>query len=486
MTAAAPLARPLHAFGFEALHDEMSYWVEPSAIRGRVPEDLRGTFFRIGPGRNKIGNEAFGHWFDGDGMMNAVTFDDRGVHYKNRYVRTPKYIDETRAQRIVHRSFGHQAPGGWRKNIGRLPANCANTSLVFHADKLLALWEGGRPWRLDPYSLDTIGEYDFDGKLKNLTPFSAHGKLDPRTQCYYNFGVRPGLNGKADILMCKISPTGHMVQRRKMPIDYFGFCHDFGVSEHYAIFLVSPIAMKNPLPWALGQVSFDRALEYRPDMGMKAYVVKLADFSLVASFPLDPCVIIHFSNCYEENDEVVVDVTRFEDFRVNAALRDVFNATAEFGGHLARYRFNLKTGTSTMSLHKGMLPCEFPVWDERLSGKKQQMIYAAAMIDNETPGFFNALQKINTGTGEVWTHDFGPGRYTSEPRLVTRPGSTREDDGYLVAMVLDTQARRSEVVVVDAETLQQEIAVIPLRHHVPFGFHGGFVRKTFLPESLVL
>jgi len=38
--------------------------------------------------------------------------------------------------------------------------------------------------------------------------------------------------------------------------------------------------------------------------------------------------------------------------------------------------------------------------------------------------------------------------------------------------------------VVDAKTLSKEVAVIALQHRVPFGFHGGYVHRAFLPETL--
>lgn len=473
-----------HLGGFESLDTEYSYWIDPQKIQGHVPDELRGTFFRIGPGRNKIGNQKFAHWFDGDGMLNAITFSAHGVHYKNRYVRTPKYINESKAQRILYRGFGNKIPGGWTKNIGRMPANCANTSVVFHGNKLLALWEGGRPWQLDPYSLDTIGEHSFNQRLKKYSPFSAHGKLDPRTQCYYNFGVMPKLDGKAQMMLYKVSPTGHIVQRGRFGLDYFGFCHDFGMTENYAIFLVTPVAMKSLWPMLLGRESFDESLAYRPEMGMKAYIVRLQDLTLVSTFVLDPCVVVHFSNAWEENGKLHVDVTRFKDFSVDATLRDVFHADTCFGGEMWRYSFDIDTHRHEAYCHKSLRPCEFPVWDERKTGLKTRMMYSAAVLENGTPGFFNGLQKFDMSTGEVQLHDFGPGRFTSEPRFVPRTPTADEDDGWLLAMVYNADREKSEIVVVDAATMSREVAVIPLEHRVPFGFHGGYVHKTFLPEEL--
>jgi all-trans-8'-apo-beta-carotenal 15,15'-oxygenase len=158
--------------GLENLDEEFDYWIDE--IDGAVPTNLRGTFYRNGPGRQTIGDRPFGHWFDGDGMLAAFSFDDGKVHFRNRYVRTPKYVKETAAQKILYRGFGTQIPGGWYRNALKLPTNPANTSVVYHAGHLLALNEGGFPWEVDAATLATMGEFDYHGALFGRA-FSAHG-----------------------------------------------------------------------------------------------------------------------------------------------------------------------------------------------------------------------------------------------------------------------------------------------------------------------
>ena len=153
--------------GYETLFDELSYWIDTKGIEGEIPAGLEGTLFLNCPGRNKIGDQQYGHWFDGDGMISAVTIKDGSVHYKNRYVRTPKYIDETAAQKIMYRGVGTQIPGGMLKNMFRTPGNAANTSVIMHGGKLLALWEGGKPWELNPATLETIGEFTYEDGLSS-------------------------------------------------------------------------------------------------------------------------------------------------------------------------------------------------------------------------------------------------------------------------------------------------------------------------------
>src|SRR5688500_4005315 len=170
--------------GFRTLTSEFDYRVDE--IEGAVPAALRGTLFRNGAGRNDLGGHAFPHWFDGDGMISAIRFDDRGIHYLNRYVRTPNYVDETREQRVLYRGFAKMRPGGLIANAFREPGNVSNTSVMLHEERLLSLWEGGPPFALDPATLATLGVEDFGGRVRT---FSAHPKTDPQTGEVFNFGI---------------------------------------------------------------------------------------------------------------------------------------------------------------------------------------------------------------------------------------------------------------------------------------------------------
>ena len=58
--------------GLENLDNEYDYIIDD--LEGEIPRDLTGTFFRNGPGRQKIGSTPYGHWFDGDGMLCSFSF----------------------------------------------------------------------------------------------------------------------------------------------------------------------------------------------------------------------------------------------------------------------------------------------------------------------------------------------------------------------------------------------------------------------------
>tara|TARA_R110002072_G_scaffold121605_3_gene255596 strand:- start:1757 stop:3241 length:1485 start_codon:yes stop_codon:yes gene_type:complete len=470
--------------GYETLFDELSYWIDADNITGQIPADLEGTLFYNCPGRNRIGDQQYGHWFDGDGMISAVTITGGRVHYKNRYVRTPKYIDETAAQKILYRGVGTQIPGGPLKNMFRAPGNAANTSVILHGGKLLALWEGGKPWELDPATLETIGEYTYDGGLTTMQPFSAHPRVDPHSGDLYNFGVfgvpRPKLH------LYKIDLSGNMVANTSQYVGDYSMCHDFAITDRHAIFILCPAFMRSPFKFLFGLQSVFEAIEYDASKNTKVIVVDLASARIVREFEFDCFFGFHLGNARQQGDEVSVDALCLDTMDVMGGLSDVFMERGDNfkflddGARFYRLSLNLATGASEKRLVEGSLAGEFPTWNPHCTGRDNRYTWLGTIVENGTPYSFNAFQKIDHQTGELKLHDFGEGRFTAEPNFIPMAGSAAEDAGYLVSIVYNQARAKSEIVIVDACDMQRELAVIPLTHHVPFGFHGHFYGQTFV------
>jgi all-trans-8'-apo-beta-carotenal 15,15'-oxygenase len=466
-----------HIAGFEAIDGEHDYTVSAGEIQGEIPAEVRGTLFRNGPGRLKIGPYKYGHWFDGDGMLNAITLQDGELHYRNRYVRTPKYVKETAAQKILYRGVGTQRPGGFLNNMFRFPGNAANTSVVYHGGKLLTLWEGGAPWEVDPTTLETVGAWNFDGQLKTGMPFSAHGKIHPRTGYYYNFGMMGMLN------FYKIDPNGKMEKRIRHKVGNYAMCHDFAMTDKYAIFFLVPAVFKTPIKFLLGMHSIADAMAFDDSMPTKIVVISLDDLSIVREFETDPFFCFHFGNAWEEGDVLCADVSRVDKMASMDAMRDVFeDSEMEMDPSACYYRFelNLATGEVNGHKHKDALGGDFPMWDMRHTGMKTRYSYLASFVENGTPYNFNALQKVDHETGQVQVHDFGPGRFTSEALFIPRERESDEDDGWLIAVVFNANTGKSEISLIDARDMRTEVAMAPLRHHIPFGFHGFWERRVFI------
>src|ERR1700676_3331379 len=127
-------------------------------VTGHLPQELRGTLYRNGPGRWEAGGFVAQHAFDGDGLVSKFVIDGGSVRFQSRYVRTPKFRFEQAGKGAGVRGMGNQRPGGVLANAGRFPADAANTHAVVQAGRLLALSDVGRPWDIDLDDLTTRGE----------------------------------------------------------------------------------------------------------------------------------------------------------------------------------------------------------------------------------------------------------------------------------------------------------------------------------------
>ncbi len=469
--------------GYETLFEELSYWIDAERIIGAIPSTLEGTLFYNCPGRNRIGNQQYGHWFDGDGMISAVTIRGGRAHYKNRYVRTPKYVKETAAQAIRYRGVGTRIPGGPLKNMFRAPGNAANTSVVLHGEKLLALWEGGKPWELSPATLQTIGEYDYGGRLSSMQPFSAHPRVDPQTGDLYNFGLF-GIP-KPKLHLYRVDPAGAMVANTSRYVGDYAMCHDFAIAGRYAVFILCPAFLRTPFKFLLGLRSIFESIEFDTGENTRVVVLELATARVVREFEFPGFFGFHLGNAREQGDELSVDALCVDNMDVMGGLSDVFAERGDDfqflanGARFTRFTMNLATGAADRQLIAGAIAGEFPAWNPHLTGRDNRYTWLATIIENGTPYSFNAFQKVDHLTGELRVHDFGEGRFSSEPKFIPASAGAAEDDGYLISIVYNHARRKSEIVLTDAVDMQRELAVIPLEHHVPYGFHGNFYQQTF-------
>lgn len=466
--------------GLENLDEEYDYRIED--IEGEVPADLSGTFFRNGPGRQRIGGKPYGHWFDGDGMLCAFTFQDGRVHFRNRYVRTPKYVEETAAQAVLYRGFGTQIPGGWRKNFLKMPANPANTNTIYHGGHLLALNEGGKPWELRPDTLETLGEFTYDGALKPSQVFSAHGKVHPGSGDYVNFGA--GLAGfgwkgpKPCLNLYRINAAGRLFAQNQIPLATFPFCHDFALTERYAVFFIGSIVFGNMTPVILGTRTIADQVKFDPSVPMEVVVCDLDTLQEVRRFQAPPGAIIHFGNAFERGDEIVVDGMFAGDFEANETLRDVFNPDGRFGGGTyMRYFLGMADGRMR-SERVCETESEFPTFNTSYTGRQHQVCYTACSVDNGANSFFNAIQRVDFD-GEATLVVLPPGYYGSEPLFAPARGATREDDGYLLEVVYNAFEHLSELQIYRADDVTDQVCCLKLKHHVPHQFHGFFTPEVF-------
>jgi len=457
--------------GYQSQTQEYSYWIE--GVEGQIP--FEGTLFRNGPGLLDRNGQPYGHPFDGDGMVCRFTFVDGKAHFCNRFVRTPEFLAEEKAGKILYRGvFGTQKPGGWWHNIfDRKMKNIANTNVIYHGGKLLALWEGGQPYRLDPATLDTIGMENFNRALAPGQVFTAHPRRDPDTGELWGFGVEPGL--KSIIRVFVVDQDGNLQEKYQTKVPGFSFLHDFAYTTNYQVFAQNPLTF-DPLPFLLGFKTAGMCLELKPHTPSLLLVFDRSGH--LSTYPTDPCFIFHHSNIYEEEDKLILDSVCYSTYpKLEEGVNYLeIDFDRVIPGKLERFVIDRtqKTVKRSVLLDRS---CEFPALNPQYVGKKYRYVYLGCTAGEQGNAPLQAIIKLDLQTGEQHMRSFAPRGFVGEPVFI--PGGEGEDGGWVTTLVFNAEHHRSELFILDARNLDV-VAVLPLKHHIPYGLHGSFTKQVWV------
>ncbi len=433
-------------------------------VIGEVPRDLNGTFYRNGPNPayEPVGRY---HWFDGDGMIHAISLRDGRASYRNRYVQSAGLLEERRSGQALFRGILEISPT-------EMPTfkNTANTNIVAHAGKLLALMEAALPTQLKPCTLETLGEYDFGGKLAG--PMTAHPKMDPETGEMLFFGYSPF----PPYLQYHVSDrNGQLVRSEPIDVAWPSMMHDFAITKDYVVFILCPLVFSLDQLAATGSV-----FSWEPERGTRIGVMPRSGGNAdVRWFETDASYVFHPMNAYVEEHQLVLDVARFRRllFMNPDAARGAGFDDAD-APRLHRWRIDLQHG-GVKSDPLDDRSAEFPRVDERRLGRKHRFGYMAASgpeVEQYRAPVFTAVHKYDLERGTTELRAFGAGNGVGEPLFVPRTANAAEDDGYVLVLVYDQVRNASDFFILDARHIAGEpIASVHIPHRVPYGFHGNWV-----------
>ncbi|WP_067545293.1 carotenoid oxygenase family protein [Nocardia crassostreae] len=468
--------------GFAPIQHEFTLTELP--VSGTIPAHLDGRYLRNGP--NPIGeiDPQLYHWFMGDGMVHGIRLrDGRAEWYRNRWVRGP----------MTSLGLGEPVHSDPRGSFGV----GANTNVIGHAGRTLALVAAGGPVYELSEDLDTVGVCDFDGTLSG--GYTAHPKRDPATgelhAVSYSF-LRPksvrysviGVDGRA---------------RHTVDIEVGGspMMHDFSLTENYVVFYDLPVTfdvgtvaemaaprwlrlparlllsaligrVRIPSPPRPSEPPRDRRLPYswNPKYPARVGVMpRTGSADAVRWFEVEPCYIFHPMNAYEDGDTLVLDAVRYP------KMFDTNHFGPDDGAPaLDRWEVDLVAGKVRQSRFDDRAQ-EFPRIDERLIGKRHRFGYAPSV----GPGLSgeSTLYKHDLINGTTASRSFGPGTQLGEFVFEPAAADAAEDEGVLMGFVYDAATDRSDLAILDAGTLET-VASIHLPHRVPAGFHGNWLPAT--------
>ena len=320
---------------------------------GEIPTDLDGVYLRNT--ENPLHPSLkFYHPFDGDGMIHVVGFRDGKAFYRNRFVRTDGLAAEDEAGGALWPGLAEpvqvaKRDYGWGART--LMKDASSTDVIVHrGTALTSFYQCGDLYRVNPLTAETTGKEDFNGGFPFEWGVSAHPKVDDATgellfftyskqAPYMRYGV--------------VDANNDLVHITDIPLPGPRLPHDMAFTPNYAILNDFPLFWDPKLLRGRTSICPDSIA----DMPSRfAVIPRRGGPDDIRWFEADPTFVLHFTNAYEDGDEIVLDgfyegdpapVDSLTGDKWEKAFR--FLALDRLQTRLRRWRFNLVTGAT----HRG-------------------------------------------------------------------------------------------------------------------------------------
>ncbi|XP_020392730.1 carotenoid-cleaving dioxygenase, mitochondrial [Rhincodon typus] len=503
----------------------------PVKVKGEIPNWLRGSLLRNGPGKFEFGNDKYNHWFDGMALMHHFRIEDGNVTYMSKFLRSETYQTNSANNRIMVSEFGTLAMPDPCKNIFarfiskfEMPTT-DNGSVNFARYKgdYYATTETNFIHKVNPNTLDTVEKVDWT-KFIAVNGATAHPHYDPDGTTY-NMGNSYGTNGTIYNIIAvppQKSDDGETLEGARIvcgitPVDSMkpSYYHSFGMSKNYIIFVEQPLKINvlKILTSKFRGKSLSHALNWEPELNTVIHVANKHSGEMVPfKYYSKAFSTFHHINAFEDDGFIVLDLCSFDNGNVinnitlqnlrqsGEALDEVYNTLPK--GFPRRFvlplninsdtpidqNLNTLTYSNAVVFRKadGKIWCEFEnlhdddFFDEggmefpqinyaKYNTKKYKFLYGCGANNMMVDSLIK--MDVETKKFKTWKEK---GYYPSEPVFVPSPNSADEDDGIILSVIVSpNQNKNSLLLVLDAKTFT-EIGRAEVAVRIPFGFHGVF------------
>jgi carotenoid cleavage dioxygenase len=451
-------------------------------VEGRIPDDLRGSFYRIGPDFQYpplMPNIPF----DGEGHLGMFRFENGHVDYRSRYVRTQRFKAQAEARRAL---FGtYRNPYSDDPSVTGVSRGTANTGVVFHHGKLLVLKEDSPPVVVDPDTLDTLDDYyTFGGQLESLT-FTAHPKLDSETGELVAFGYEARGLATDDVAVFSFDSSGRSTWQTWIKVPYVGMLHDFAVTSTHVAFLVVPM-VTSVERMQRGQVHFAWDSRLPTWLGV---LRRGGDGSDLRWYEGPERCATHTMGTFSDGSRLYVDMdmglkNQFPFFpNLDGSSFDPVGAQ----GHVTRLKIDLAKPSrigyemETLFPHNGVL--------SRQDDRYHTVPYGVGFmptIDDERPMApqlaaspmrpLNCWTRFDHARRRATSYFAGPDSSVQECCFVPRSERAAEGDGYVIGVVNRWLEGRNDLLVLDAQHLDEgPLAIVRMPTRIHPQIHGWWV-----------
>lgn len=388
-------------------------------------------------------------------------------------------------------------PVAWIANLPGLARNTSSKGGPF--DTIVMTTENNFLQQIDPVDLEPIEIFSYQANdllLNETGRMAAHGShsddgsmynyvldISVRPPVYRVFGVEQP-DGKARILATiDDAPPAYIHST-------------FNTQDH--IILVVWQADYG----AQGKTIMQSIAPWDPERKTLFYVIDRVKGGVVGKYVSEEAFFaFHQINSFVDDGNIMLDLPTMQNYSFLEAanvvslrqnLGDPGASKHDVPGNFTRYRLPLpkkeedaKFDNGTLKIQKAevvfSLPyhssnIELPRINDKMQGKPYQYAYG---IHLEKKGFFaDSLIKVDTKTQDikVWTPETNS--LPSEPIFVPSPDPQEEDHGVLLTVAMDSKAKKSALVVVNATTME-EMGRAKMPIVMGYGFHGAWGSEQY-------
>ena len=458
-------------------------------VEGEIPAAIDGTFYRSCVDRRYPQLHPDDIPYNADGAVDMFRFRDGHVDFRSKYIRTPRYIVERRERRGLFGMYRNRYTND--PLVEGLSENSGNTTPIVHAGKLFSLKESSPPMLMDPHTLRTIEEHDFGGRM-TATSFNAHPKIDPITGEMIAFSYEAKGDLSDDLAVHFFAPDGTLTRSVWLKVPVVCMMHDFMITEKHVILpCTSMVTSEERLKAGLNHWAYDRNVPAW--VGILPRDGEAKDVQWFKG-PHDRSMLIHATNARTIGNKVILDAPASRG-NFNPQFPNVDGSPFDDEARRSTMRvwtFDLNsggTGWDEEVIFQGIRPTSFTRMDDRYI--TQDFRWSFNLVndpdmpwDSEVGGSRknNAWYRFDHAEGRVDKFTAGPTHELFEAQFVPRSDDAPEGDGFLMGMASNHATMRSELLIADAQHLEDgPIArvIMPFRLHMQV--HGWWVPSSTLP-----
>jgi carotenoid cleavage dioxygenase-like enzyme len=484
------LKGPFQPMRFEATVEECI------VSQGEIPKELAGGFYRVGPTWKRPTKQGTNPLLSMDGMVQGLVLENGRADFRNRWIRTPKYLLEEKHGRGLF-EWSDAGFDDWRdfaygdvkrdRFTASVPQGVNNINVFPFAGQMVASSEqGGAPIAIDPITLETRGIVDWSPRLSpglhapvtyGDATFSAHPKWDHKSGVLYGWAYR---DTAPYVTMHTVRPDGTVDSRELWDAPYNTVAHDIWLTPEWVVMPFQPfIVDKQRIEKGLGIWGWDTklpivlALIPRDDVEGE---IRWIETDLPAQY------IMHTMSANVRDGKLTLDGPIFnrppfpfeQDF---AAGDDVALFFSIAKSALGRWTVDLATGEAR-SEQLSDRPSELPKVDERFYGRGYRWGYQVGGVVKRKGMSMNSLvvTDMHTLSEQVYQIRSGEPAAVLEATFAPRSPDSPEGDGYIIVPVSWWAEKRGEYQIFDTHDITKgPVATIELPFTLGWTPHGHWM-----------